>query len=357
LSCHFGPATAGEHADFKVQTELAIVAGGNSYDLDAERNIQKVEGAVKDADNFIVIEPLRVYWPEGESFKGVAAVTGSTSLVGPSGKVQGDAVVSSGRVLVNIPGSPEVMHDGNDWDYDPNTKSIVVPLIANPDIVDKGYEVTVVVNVWNNDEKLTFAGSGSGSTDIVKVDEQDFDYILIEPVFAKLTSVEWNGDDDGSGIVSGSIVVKDPSGKEISNTTFENHIVGFASPVKFADEGWDYDPEPNEIVVPLLAVPELVDWKYTVTVDFIMTMADIEYHYGSDAPILIERKDGTDGDYVPIKPVHAILLEGKGWNGEDDGSGEITGTITVYDPAGDIYDTFSVENLKISFISEPLPES
>jgi len=59
------------------------------------------------------------------------------------------------------------------------------------------------------------------------VDGKDEAYVQIEPVFATLTSVEWNGDDDGGGIVSGTIEIVDPLGDVISTTRFENHIVGF----------------------------------------------------------------------------------------------------------------------------------
>ena len=44
LSCQFGTATAGEHADFMVRTELTIKKDdGNPYDLAGERDIKKVE--------------------------------------------------------------------------------------------------------------------------------------------------------------------------------------------------------------------------------------------------------------------------------------------------------------------------
>jgi hypothetical protein len=94
LSCQFGIATAGEHADFMVRTELAIKKDdGNTYDLAGERDIKKVEGAEKDADNFIATEPIRIEWDrDGGNFTGEATVTVTTSLIGPSGKQVGDSI-------------------------------------------------------------------------------------------------------------------------------------------------------------------------------------------------------------------------------------------------------------------------
>ena len=223
MSSQFGAATAGERADFKVGAKLTVEAGDKPYDLAGDRGIQKVDGAVKDADNFIAIEPLRIDWIEGESFDGVAFVTYSVSLYGPNGKVMGDPVSTTTEVKI----APNVKVDETGWDYDLKTKVIVVPLLANPNIVDKGYKVTVYVDVWNTDDKQTFAGSGWGSTEIVKVEDQDYDYVQIKPVFAKLDQFEWNGDDDGGGIVSGTIEIFESDGTVISTIKFENHTVGF----------------------------------------------------------------------------------------------------------------------------------
>jgi hypothetical protein len=230
LTCQFGTATAGEHADFKIGANITIAADGKTYQLVGERNIVKAAGAEKDADNFIAIEPLTIDWPEGKNFEGVASVTSSVSLVGPSGNVQGDPVIYTDSVLINDPLSPDVMIDDEDWDYDPEKNSIVVPLLADSKLVDflqaEGYTVTVDVKVLNIDGSI--AGSGSGSGNIVKVEDQDYDYVPIKPVFALLgEGVKWNGDDDGSGIVSGTILVLDPDGKVISTTTFDYITVGF----------------------------------------------------------------------------------------------------------------------------------
>ncbi len=228
MSCKFGIATAGEHADFKVRSILTINAGGKEYTETGERNIQKVEGASKDADGYIKIEPLEIPWDrDGGIFEGAASVTASISLVGPSGNVQGDVIVTPPTIIVMWPDSP-VKHDDSNWDYDLKNDAIVVPLLAHSGIVDiitKGYQVKVDVDVWNLDG--SDAGSGEGSAAIVKIDGQGGEYVQIQPALAVLDDgVSWNGDDDGSGIVSGTIKLVS-NGTVHSITTFEKQEVGF----------------------------------------------------------------------------------------------------------------------------------
>jgi len=90
LSCQFGTATAGEHTDFKVGAKMTVKAGEDNYDLAGERGIQKVDGAVKDADNFIAVEPLRIEF-----------------VTGPSGKVMGSEVTVTEKITIDgEPGEP-----------------------------------------------------------------------------------------------------------------------------------------------------------------------------------------------------------------------------------------------------------
>jgi len=228
MSCKFGIATAGEHADFKVRSILTINAGGKEYTETGERNIQKVEGASKDADGYIKIEPLEIPWDrDGGIFEGAASVQASASIVGPSGNVQGDVIVTP-TTMVEVEGlASPVKMDDNGWEYDPKNNEIIVPLLARADIVDflikEGYQVTVYVDV--SGDFLT--GSGKGSTPIVKVNPGDWDYVQIQPVLADAV-VKWNGDDDGSGIVSGTIwLVKDETIR--STTTFGPQTVWFVT--------------------------------------------------------------------------------------------------------------------------------
>ena len=104
MSSKFGIATAGEHANFTVRTELTIKAGANSYDLSGERGITKVEGAVKDQDGFIAIEPIKVLW-DSQGFTDYADVATRVSLVGPNGKVIGDAIVQVSTVKIESLGT------------------------------------------------------------------------------------------------------------------------------------------------------------------------------------------------------------------------------------------------------------
>jgi hypothetical protein len=227
MSYKFGIATAGEHADFKARTTLTIDTGENVYTATGERVIQKVEGVDKDPDGYIEIEPTYIKWDSGD-FEGSTTVTSSISLVGPSGNVQGDVIVTPPTIIeVMWPDSP-VKHDDNNWEYDPLEGDIIVPLLAHPDKVDflqnEGYQVTVEVDV--SGDYLT--GSGKGSAAIVKHDDQGWDYVQIQPVLAD-ASVEWNGDDDGSGIVSSTIGLVRPDGSVYSTTTFGPQTVWFVT--------------------------------------------------------------------------------------------------------------------------------
>ena len=106
MSCKFGVATAGEHANFMVRTELTIKAGADSYDLAGERNITKAEGATKDADNFIAIEPITVLW-DSQGFTGYADVATRVSLVGPNGNIQGAPVIQVSTVKIEAPSTTQ----------------------------------------------------------------------------------------------------------------------------------------------------------------------------------------------------------------------------------------------------------
>jgi len=109
MSSQFGAATAGECADFKVGATMTIKAGEKAYDLAGERGIAKVDGAVKDADNFIAIEPLRIDWIKGIILEGDVSVTAEVYLLGPSGKVIGHPVFTT-PTIVKIEG-PEPCED------------------------------------------------------------------------------------------------------------------------------------------------------------------------------------------------------------------------------------------------------
>ncbi len=92
LSCQFGIATAGEHADFRV----ALVLTGKKYDYEtgvwdtwAERTtenlaITKVDGAPK-VDGFIAIESGWVGWNGDDDGDGYIVQEVGVSLVTPSG--------------------------------------------------------------------------------------------------------------------------------------------------------------------------------------------------------------------------------------------------------------------------------
>ena len=77
---------------------------GEGYDLAGERGIQNVDGAVKDADNFIAIEPLGIDWATmPDNFEGPVTVIAEVYLKGPSGKVIGHPVFTTWDVEIEDP--------------------------------------------------------------------------------------------------------------------------------------------------------------------------------------------------------------------------------------------------------------
>ena len=102
MSCKFGIATAGEHAGFTARTTLVINTGGDPETVTGETVIQKADGAQKDADGYIAIEPTYIQWDRG-GFAGTASVESSTELVNPSGNVMGDAVTSVTDIIIEPP--------------------------------------------------------------------------------------------------------------------------------------------------------------------------------------------------------------------------------------------------------------
>jgi hypothetical protein len=249
LSCQFGMATAAENSGkFTIRATIDIFDhDGNSLDTIVEEGLEinKVEGADKDTDHYVKIEPLELSWDRnGDIFEGVVSVTASASLVGPSGNVQGDAVVSTDEVLINHPSYPSVKINDEGWDYDPVKKAIVVPLLVDAKIVDflieKDYQVEVDVDVWNidaDDNIISPAGFGEGSATIEVIPGQGGEYVQILPVLAVLDDgVSWNGDDDGSGLVSGKIKIFSEL-TTYSITSFMNQIVGFVIPCEDCGPG------------------------------------------------------------------------------------------------------------------------
>jgi hypothetical protein len=62
LSCRFGIATAGEHADFKIVSNLDVHDGDSVINLCSEDGISIAEGAEKDRHGFIELDRLYIPW-------------------------------------------------------------------------------------------------------------------------------------------------------------------------------------------------------------------------------------------------------------------------------------------------------
>jgi hypothetical protein len=74
----------------------------------------------------------------------------------------------------------------------------------------------------------TFTGSASGSTVIELVGELSPGYTEIKPIVTN--TVDWNGDDDGSEYVSGSISLVDEAGNVLHTNVFDDVLVDLSRP-------------------------------------------------------------------------------------------------------------------------------
>lgn len=71
LSCRFGLATAGEHADFRIVTNLEIIYGDVIINAQSVNGIAKAANAKKDIDGFVKLRPLLIPWiKEGVCYTG-----------------------------------------------------------------------------------------------------------------------------------------------------------------------------------------------------------------------------------------------------------------------------------------------
>jgi len=120
------------------------------------------------------------------------------------------------------PRSEILIFDDNNWDYDPLTGQLQIPLRSNFGIATAGekagFTASVYVEIYNLDNSLAGVGEGSGQIKIIEDGWDTRHYIGIAPVFANLSSANWNGDDDGLSIVTGWIKLETSEGIVISQT-------------------------------------------------------------------------------------------------------------------------------------------
>jgi len=156
LSAKFGLAQAGENANFEVCTTLSISdASGNSVGTagPACTPLQKLEGATKDSDGFIALEPTRVGWDRnGGTFTGSASVSATTELKSPSGGTVGGSTGESTSTPTNLE-----IGDGSPPDNEP---PIITASTSPPPNANDWNNTDVVVNFECVDNE---GGSGVAS--------------------------------------------------------------------------------------------------------------------------------------------------------------------------------------------------
>jgi hypothetical protein len=127
--------------------------------------------------------------------------------------------------------SEKLTIDTQGWDYDPDRESILVPLLSKFGIATAaehaGFTAYVSVTVEWMDGTVTGAGTGSGAIEFDGESRGKDHIVSIDPIFVE--SPSWNGDDDGSGIVTGIVRLVGPHGNTLSTTSFTDVPIQFLS--------------------------------------------------------------------------------------------------------------------------------
>ena len=141
-------------------------------------------------------------------------------------------LLTIGIILISMTGigsaSPKtekLIFDDTDWDYNPRTSQLEIPLLSSFGIARAGeragFTVNVFVEIYNLDGSLAGVGEGSGEIQIIGDSRTAKQYVRIAPVYADVPAADWNGDDDGSSIITGWIEVETSKEKLIHKTSAE----------------------------------------------------------------------------------------------------------------------------------------
>jgi hypothetical protein len=77
------------------------------------------------------------------------------------------------------------------------------------------------VEVYNLDGSLAGTGRGSGQIEIIEESWDAEHFIGIAPVLVEISSADWNGDDDGSSIVTGWVALESSKGVVLSHKSVD----------------------------------------------------------------------------------------------------------------------------------------
>ena len=235
LLCKFGLATAGEHADFTIGVTFSGVRydeEGWDYDwsTSATAPFQKAPGALKDEDGYIAIELTdALSWNGDDDGDGYIVNEVAISLLKPNGEVLGESftVDTGGTVVRGGTFAEPLMIDDEGWDYAPEPNEMTIPLLADRFLIGEGI-FHAVADLSFKDLSGAATGTAFGGTLITFIGEPIPGYMQIEPIVTNV--VDWNGDDDGTEIVSGTLSLVDEGGVEVHSMVFTDIEVDLSLP-------------------------------------------------------------------------------------------------------------------------------
>ncbi len=146
------------------------------------------------------------------------------------------ALLSIGIIIIALSGiaftnsrTEKVVFDVEGWGYDLEAGQLQIPLRSSFGIATAGEKAgltaSVSVEIYNLDGSLAGVGEGSVPIQIIG-DVRDADhFISIAPVIADLPPADWNGDDDGSSIITGSIVLENSRGSSLSESAVTGVVI------------------------------------------------------------------------------------------------------------------------------------
>ena len=124
--------------------------------------------------------------------------------------------------------------DDNNWNYNPRTGKLEIPLLSSFGIARAGeragFTVNVYVEVNNLDGSLAGVGEGSSEIKIIGDSRTAKNFVRLAPVIADLPAADWNGGNENESIINGWIEVKTSKEKLIHKFFVEGMKIFNLSP-------------------------------------------------------------------------------------------------------------------------------
>ena len=256
-------------------------------------------------------------------------------------------ILAASLTMAGSSNSEKLKHDENNWDRQ-------WEFIDDPDSDERDFRIQVNMLLHHGIAEAA-SNNGKFSILITAVDHDGNNWDTTNPIAHDDTSwdkeskfvpvqgvVEWNGDDDGSGIIESiSIALLGPSGKAMGSAVIaETGGVLYFAPTSVQHDDNDWDSEASEFVLSMSATEEVVSYteKQGWCVDAVALIVDgtniDEYHWNSDCQP-IQRLPGAGPDlegFIAIEPLRIFWDRNEGTY---TGTAKVEVTTQLVGPSGD----------------------